>query len=288
MREAVEWKPYAKKLLAKNSSTGDNFFEPEIYTSLKQTQDIVIKSNIISSITEKDILQPPIQFWDFQKIYQKYGKKKKLVCPSCSTDLQFVPFTHRFALRMVYGLDKPVLLVTSFLRCSGKGKKQHEILGYDPRLLKLFPQLDLPFMLFHKAGITKKLTEFIMANVLGGITVNRLSEIIKTKYEVNHNVVSQFFANEIENVRLYLNENGKEIEISNDVLYPSYVSCHPSKALLGRCFLAAFNDKEDYYKYCMQQLLANECIILDDSLDIHSGPVEVANAFSIEIGRAHV
>lgn len=266
MREAVEWKVYAKMLLAKGCSEGANFYEPEVLTVLKSTDDIALKAEILSRITEKDMLQPAVQFWDFEKVYKCFGDGRTLNCPSCATPLGFVPFGQRYALRMLYDVDRPVLLVTSFLRCLSKGKKQHEILGYDPRLLRMFPNLDLPFMLFHKAGITKRMMEFIMSNVINGMTVNRLFDVVKTKYEVNHTITSQFFANEIDSIRAHVTGEGGQIEISTEAMFPPYVNCHPSKALLGRCFLASFKEKDDYYKFCMQQLLANECIILDDSL----------------------
>ncbi|XP_065671574.1 uncharacterized protein LOC100199564 isoform X3 [Hydra vulgaris] len=265
MREAVEWKVYARTLLEKGCSDGANFYEPEILTVLKATDDIAMKAEILSRITEKDMLQPSVQFWDFEQVYARNGAGRPLNCPSCSCPMTFVSFGQRFALRMLYDLDKPVLLVTSFLRCSNKGKKQHEILGYDPRLLRMFPNLDLPFMLFHKAGITKRMMEFIMENVINGMTVNRLFDVVKTKYEVNHTITSQFFANEIDSIREHVTAAGGQIEISNEAMFPPYVNCHPSKALLGRCFLASFKEKDDYYKFCMHQLLSNECIILDDS-----------------------
>lgn len=268
MREAIEWKVYARMLLEKGCSTGANFHEPEVLSVLKSTDDVVLKAEILSRITEKDMLQPAVQFWDFQKVYETHCKKKSLNCPSCSMPLIHVPFGQRFALRMLYDVDRPILLVTSFLRCTNKGKKQHEILGYDPRLLRMFPMLNLPFMLFHKAGITKHMMDFILENIINGITVNRLFDVIKTKYEVNHTITSQFFANEIETIRAHVLSEGGHIEISAQAMFPPYVNCHPSKALLGRCFLAAFKEKDEYYKLCMQQLLANECIVLDDSLTV--------------------
>ena len=268
MREAVEWKVYARMLLEKGCSEGSNFHEPEVLSVLKSTDDVILKAEILSRITEKDMLQPAVQFWDFERVYTAYGNGKPLNCPTCSYPMIHVPFGQRFALRMLYDIDKPVLLVTSFLRCGNRGKKQHEILGYDPRLLRMFPNLDLPFMLFHKAGITKKMMEFILDSVINGMTVNRLFDIIKAKYEVNHTITSQFFANEIETIRSHVIGQGGQIEISSEAIFPPYVNCHPSKALLGRCFLAAFKEKDEYYKYCMHQLLATECIVLDDSLSV--------------------
>ena len=268
-REATEWKGYARGLLQKGYSEGFNFMEPEIVMSLKNAQNAGPKLNILAHLTEKDCLQPAVQFWDFEKVFLAFGGDRKFVsCPSCSAPMLFVPIGTRFALRMLYDTDKPVLLVTSFLRCTGRNKKQHEILGYDPRLLRLFPNLDLPFMLFHKAGITKAMMEFILECVIGGMTVNRLYDVVKTKYEVNHTIRAQFFANEIDTVRSEIqDEEGTDFQLLSDNFnFPVYISCHPSKALLGRCFLAAFKDKDDHYKYCMQQLQASECIILDDSL----------------------
>lgn len=268
LREAIEWKLYARMLLEKGCSLGANFHEPEVLSVLKATEDVELKAEILSRITEKDMLQPAVQFWDFEKVYETHCNKKTLNCPSCSMSLTFVPFGQRFALRMLYDVDRPVLLVTSFLRCSSKGKKQHEILGYDPRLLRMFPNLDLPFMLFHKAGITKKMMEFILESIISGMTVNRLFDVVKTKYEVNHTITSQFFANEIETIRTHVMAEGGQVEISSDAMFPPYINCHPSKALLGRCFLAAFKEKDEYYKFCMEQLLAKECIVLDDSLSV--------------------
>jgi len=268
MREAVEWKVYARMLLEKGCSEGANFHEPEVLSVLKVTDDVALKAEILSRITEKDMLQPAVQFWDFEKVYLMFGNNRPLNCPTCSLPLGFVPFGQRFALRMLYDIDRPVLLVTSFLRCTSRGKKQHEILGYDPRLLRMFPSLDLPFMLFHKAGITKRMMDFILESVISGMTVNRLFDIVKAKYEVNHTITSQFFVNEIETIRAHVMAEGGQIEISSEAIFPPYVNCHPSKALLGRCFLAAFKEKDEYYKHCMHQLLANECIVLDDSLSV--------------------
>ena len=132
----------------------------------------------------------------------------------------------------------------------------------------MFPNLELPFMLFHKAGITKKMMDFILESIINRMTVNRLFDIVKAKYEVNHTITSQFFANEIETIHSHVMAEGGQIEISSEAIFPPYVNCHPSKALLGRCFLATFKEKDEYYKHCMQQLLGNEAIVLDDSLSI--------------------
>ena len=269
MREAVEWKAYVKKILENNGCRGDNIYEPDIYTSLNDNANFGMKAKIISQMTEKDVLQPAMQFWDFEHIYRYHGQEKPLLCPSCSSRLQFVDIKNRFAVRMLYDIDRPVLLVTSFLRCLNSNKMFHEILGYDPRLLRVFPQLDLPFMLFHKAGITKTLVQFIIESItVTGMTVNRLFDTIKTKYQVRHTLMSQFFENEIKSVVNFVNESGGEHKIIANISFPSYINCHPSKALLGRCFQAAFREKEEYYKNCMNQVLANECVILDSSVSV--------------------
>ena len=123
LREAVEWRLYARMLLEKGCSEGANFYEAEVLTVLKCTDDLHLKTEILSRITEKDMMQPGVQFWDFEKVYDMYGDKRILNCPSCSLPLIFVPFGQRFALRMLYDVDRPILLVTSFLRCTSKGKK---------------------------------------------------------------------------------------------------------------------------------------------------------------------
>ena len=62
MREAVEWKVYVKKILENNCCKGDNIYEPEIYTSLNENANFGVKAKIISQMTEKDMLQPAVQF----------------------------------------------------------------------------------------------------------------------------------------------------------------------------------------------------------------------------------
>ena len=79
-------------------------------------------------------------------------------------------------IRRLYGVYKQVLLVTSMFRCSSAQK--HELLGYDPRLLRSLPKLDVPFLLFHRAGTTRELVDLILQETSQGIKIHQIQDNI--------------------------------------------------------------------------------------------------------------
>ena len=72
--------------------------------------------------------------------------------------------------RKLVGLQKNVFLVSCVYLCE---KFQHEIIGHDPALLTSlrtrFPFLRIPFVLFHKSGVTRELYEFISSSIQTGL-----------------------------------------------------------------------------------------------------------------------
>ena len=96
-----------------------------------------------------------------------------LICPKCTKPLHGIRWLDGMKTyegpRMLYGLNKDALLVSRVFLC----ENQHQILSHDQAILD---QIDIeqPFLLFHKCGITKELYDFILTHCNVGMSSSEI------------------------------------------------------------------------------------------------------------------
>lgn len=202
---------------------------------------------------------PPIILWS--PLEQFAFLKKTIVCPKCSSawvNSTLCPSGWRDGKRgprseprKLYGFKCIVLLVGRVYKCC----KGHEVLGYNPAILREIPVCFIPFRLWHITGFTVECAELIFVLMSAGMSIHGIRDIL-----LKHQA-SWFYTQKLKY---------KQIVNSDDkVNFPSlehwrcqFSSCAPSVHSISGCFLESFWRKEDTYVLCMQKTsLSND----DDS-----------------------
>ena len=128
----------------------------------------------------EDYLKPDILIWDL-KYENPSLEGQRCFHETCTSKLRLPPMKGAHFTRWLYDFEKPLLLVTSVAQC--KGPERHRFLGYDPRLLKQFPnEEDVPFMLFHRSGFTRGMFNSIMSQVTSGVKFHAIQDTLKNNY----------------------------------------------------------------------------------------------------------
>lgn len=204
----------------------------------------------------EEYLKPDIILWDLQKEFPELNGSN---CPNekCNEPLSLYPIAYTYMMRVLYDFEKPVLLVTSMLRC--KNAREHRFLGYDPRILKQLSDPDsVPFVLFHKVGMTKELFNSIMNQVSNGVKFGQIQDMLRKNYIQSHSDREKAYQTA---VLQYQKDNPNEK--SPTERFPSIKIKGPRNTFIGQCFLLGFKEKEYFYKLSMSQLLADDWIKLD-------------------------
>lgn len=215
-----------------------------------------------------DYLMLDIIFWDLQVACEKKGIRCKLRCPECGTGLSPIPLgpRKRFMMRKLYCVEECVLLITSMFRCSGVHK--HELLGYDPRLLQSFPGLELPFLLFHRAGTTRQFARHLMDRIT-----------YEPKFSHIHDELVRNYTNSLKRRRekyvlaCTLYQEAQTVSVENlyfdEFPITEMLNC-PSVSLVRQCCLAVFQENQSLHKKTMEKVTAEKYFYLDDSFKLPS------------------
>lgn len=84
--------------------------------------------------------------------------------------------------RRLYGLTNNALLVSRVYVCD----QRHQIIAHDPAVLSQVQDVFfIPFLLFHKVGITRELHGFIVSHANAGLTISEIQTLwLQTMYDV--------------------------------------------------------------------------------------------------------
>ena len=203
----------------------------------------------------EDYLIPDILIWDL-KYENPSLEGQSCFHETCASKLRLPPMKGAYFTRWLYDSEKPLLLVTSVAQC--KAPERHRFLGYDPRLLKQFPnEEDVPFMLFHRSGFTRRMFNSIMSQVSSGVTFHAIQDMLRNNYFKNH----------VERRTAYLTALSSFIDEhperqSMKKCFPFLKIKGPRDSFISQCFLLSFKDKEYFYNLAMNQLTADEWIKL--------------------------
>ena len=211
----------------------------------------------------EDYLKPDLFIWDMQEEFPEISDGK---CPEedCEEGLLFFPLTHSYMMRMLYDFEQQLLLVTSMLRC--KSKVEHRFLGYDPRIItQLADPEKLPFVLFHKVGLTRELFNSIMSQVSNGVKFGQIQNSLRKSYAQSYLERQEAYNNAVSQNRDINVEN-----VQQPKAFPAIKVKGPRDTFIGHCFLLGFKEKDFFYKLSMSQILADEWIKLDSSFKLPS------------------
>ena len=130
----------------------------------------------------QDYFLPDVLIWDpVQQFPTVFGTQEKLKCfePNCELPLQCLRwqdgYRTRYNPRSLYGLNGPVFLIAQILYCS----QQHQITTCDARVLAKFSDKTcIPFILLHRCGWTRDLSEMIFALVAQGSSFSDIEALL--------------------------------------------------------------------------------------------------------------
>ena len=167
------------------------------------------------------VSQPNVMLWDLEA---QVNKENFILpnCPECGGSLKTLSLINNYRLRQLYCVGGIVLLLSTVLLC-GHSKK-HQFAGYDPRILtELSSFIKIPFRLFHRAGVSLKLSDYIFQNLSKGFSVTQIYESCQVKYkETLDSKVNKVGDNAL-----------KEVLASQKL-------CIPSPTIITQDFLTAF------------------------------------------------
>lgn len=118
-------------------------------------------------------LVPDVILWD----PMAYFPHRVIFCPTCDEQevkedlhpIRWIDGSKTYEQpRLLYGLRNDVLLVSRVYLC----KNKHQIISHDSGILSQVKEdFPPPFVLFHHAGVTTELFQFVIAHVRAGMTI---------------------------------------------------------------------------------------------------------------------
>ena len=87
--------------------------------------------------------------------------------------------------RTIFSIQQRVLLVSCVYLCSGT---HHQIVAHDPELLKTIREtgIRIPFILFHKSGMTKELFDYISSSTQAGLCIQDIENMLLNLHNSYH------------------------------------------------------------------------------------------------------
>ena len=207
----------------------------------------------------QDYLLPDVIIWDpVQQFPAVFGAQEELKCfePNCGLPLQCLRwqdgYKPRYNPRSVYGLNGPVFLVGQILHCS----QHHQITTCDPRVLAKFSDKTcIPFILLHRCGWTRDLSELIFTLAAQGLSFSDIEALLYGRIQ------ERYYRTQI--VFLF--------NLSHKLL-PQHSSCTPAITSLPPCmlqsmsndeityaFLSRFNEVKGFFAEQMHSVIGEQC-----------------------------
>ena len=200
------------------------------------------------------IWNPLVQFQPFFK-----GDVK---CPNvdCGNKIYFVRWnighSDGHSPRLLHDLHHMVLLLPAVYGC----QNGHEVLSTDPYILMQFTEEEyIPFILFHRSGVTREFVRTIIALCIEGLPFTAVERFVKTRR-------SEYIAS----LQLKVNYiTGQLAQSSLTVqsivhLYQPY----PSNDLMTRCFLQNFVENRCIYFREMASLSTFNFVSIDHTFKV--------------------
>ena len=126
--------------------------------------------------------------------------------------------------RLLHDLNHMVLLLPAVYGCDNG----HEILSTDPCILKQFPEEEfIPFILFHRSGVTREFARTIIALCIEGLSFTAAERFAKTRR-------SEFIASLQLKMNSIAGQNVQPLQTLQSIIHLHQP--HPSNDLMTNCF----------------------------------------------------
>ena len=108
----------------------------------------------------------------------------RLNCPSCALQLKRRYWKDGRDVhnnpRRLYCTDSPILLVSCLYAC----ENDHRFLSHDQRIIDRCKTENVPFVLLHKLGFTKKFLHFVVLHVTAGLSSSAIAETMSSMWNI--------------------------------------------------------------------------------------------------------
>lgn len=159
--------------------------------------------------------------------------------------------------RRLYGLNNNVLLVSRVYMC----QRRHQTIAHDPAILSQVRHLfRLPFVLFHRGGITRELSDFIISHANADMTMSDIQTLwLQTIYEAYAARREVYFST--------LRKNSHDPSIST---FPEFQQRYqnPGEKVIASCIARNYFMKEKFYKNRMCQMTADRWLSCDHTFKV--------------------
>ena len=117
---------------------------------------------------------PPVILWN-----PLVQTQCDLACPYCHSSLRTWRWNDGtspyWMPRSIFSVQERVLLVSCVYLCGN-----HQVITHDPNLLKSVREagIRIPFILFHKSGMTEELHNFISSSIQAGLCIQEIESML--------------------------------------------------------------------------------------------------------------
>lgn len=190
-------------------------------------------------MSSEDFFLPSVIIWNPYIIYPHIFPPGSIKCFHCGMSMHEGYWNDGSSTdkqpRILHGIENTVILVSAVYVCDNR----HKLLAHDEIVLDKFPSKNMiPFLLLHRTGFTRELTDLCTALCRRGINFYNLeSIIIERRWES--------FARQQELLQIHGRVSLQPVCLSE--FWDSKLSKSPSNDVLSKCFLAEFLNHEKYY-----------------------------------------
>lgn len=215
----------------------------------------------MGSLTQDDLVLPNVILWDPMQQHATYFSQV-MCCPEsgCGQNLSLFRWntgsSSGHCPRIIHDIQHLILLVAAVYQCANG----HEILSTDPQILALFiEQEHVPFILFHRSGISRGFCRMVIQLALQGMGFTAIEHFIITQR-----------MEEVASMKLQISSlEGRVPNLHSADNFISHIDKpYPSNDLLCKCFLQDFLEHKVHYFHEMSQLTTSGYISLDHTFKV--------------------
>ena len=199
-------------------------------------------------------LLPDVLIWDPPIQYSIIFAEATLPCfeDRCKQSLEPLHWQdgsiQRYLPRTIHGINEPVLLVCQIFRC----RAGHFITTCDPRVLKKYfvDRNTIPFVLFHKGGLTRELYNWIFMLASEGVSFLDIELLLswKQKEKQTTELVTMYYQN-------FVSTSMDPVTVDVQVTPENYIS----NDFLMTCFIAKWKDMQTFFIKQMSSVTGFGC-----------------------------
>ncbi len=163
-------------------------------------------------------------------------------------------------IRIIHDMEFTILLVSSTYECS----LGHHLLATDPGLLVQLPEQEyVPFILFHRSGVTRRYARFVINLTVQGLSFSSIERLIISLRNDHLQSLQLKLNNTVPLIQLEGNIYIQEEESVSSIYKP-----FPSNDLICKCFLSNFQENKMFYFRTMGSLPIDNYITIDHTFKV--------------------